>query len=266
MKRINSIIPKWAYQFLSQDPAEKTWTCSTCGIVLPMALGAGWYVQRQCFCEQKAEEMRQREATPRTLAQALERAQAEQVYTWLGREWIYDLDIKKLEACTFASFEQARQPKSYELVREFTSTSTGVLALHGPFGLGKTHLLAAIANAYRTAGRECLYASAVTLFHAIQGRVGEGKDYDDLLRRALSTPLLLLDDIDKPKVSDFRQEVYYQIIDGRTRRGLPLAISSNCTPAQLERYVGGAARSRLMMGLIPASCTGRDYRLGGGNK
>lgn len=263
MKRLTTMIPEWAHQFLSQNPQDKTWECATCGTVPPLMLADGWYARRRCICEQQAEEMRQRDATPRTLAHALALSQFEQVYTWLGRSWVNEQDIQKLEASTFASFDRTQQPKGYEQARTFTAMPEGVLALYGDFGLGKTHLLAAIANAHRAAGRACLYASAVTLFDVIQDRIGQNLEYHDLLRRALSTPLLLLDDIDKPKASEFRQEVYYQIIDGRTRRNLPLAISSNGSPVQLEPYVGGAARSRLMMGLIPVPFNGVDYRLRG---
>lgn len=264
MKRLLYVInPNWASQYMSRDPIEKAWKCATCGTVPPFALLGGWYIRRRCQCEQDAEERRQRDATPRTLAQALAVAQLEQVYTWLGRSWVDSQDIQKLEACTFASFDRALQIEGYNQARKFTITPNGVLVFFGTFGLGKTHLLAAIANAHRTAGRACLYASAVTLFSAMQGRLDQGKDSHDLLHRALSTPMLLLDDIDKPKPSDFRQQVYYQIIDGRTRRGLPLAISSNEDPAKLEPYIGGAARSRLMMDLTPVPFTGMDYRLKG---
>jgi DNA replication protein DnaC len=99
-------------------------------------------------------------------------------------------------------------------IRCFTSPDTS-----GSCGLGKTHLLATIANAHRAAERVCLFASAVRLFDAIQERLSQDRDYHDLLRRAIATPLLLLDDIDKLKASEFRQEVYYQIIDGRTLNG-----------------------------------------------
>jgi DNA replication protein DnaC len=82
-----------------------------------------------------------------------------------------------------------------------------------------------------------------------------------LLRRAVQTPLLLLDDIDKLKPSEFREEVLYKLVNGRTTAGRPLAISSNCTPGDLERWGGKAGRSRLMTGLLPIQMNGADYRL-----
>ncbi len=151
-------------------------------------------------------------------------AQQGQTYTWLGREWADE----ELQHQTFATFDWTRQPKAFDLARQFALNPSGVLALYGSYGLGKTHLLAAIANARNDAGDCCLFASAVTLFDAIQQRIRRDEDYSGLLRRAITTPLLLLDDVDKPKPSEFRQEMYYQIIDGRSKAGRLLVISFNC--------------------------------------
>jgi len=136
-----------------------------------------------------------------------------------------------------------------------------VLALYGSYGTGKTHLLVAVANHLGTTGTPCLFASAVTFFDAIQDCIQQNQDYHQLLRRGIQTPLLLLDDIDKLKASEFREEVLYKLVNGRTTAGRSLAISSNCTPGELERWVGKAGRSRLMTGLIPVQMNGADYRL-----
>ncbi|MBO0779362.1 MAG: ATP-binding protein [Ktedonobacteraceae bacterium] len=251
-------VPNWARRFLSQDPADKTWTCATCGEIEPFHFAPGWYARRRCACEQRAEELRQRQSVARTLGQVLTEAQRAQTYRWLGASWAaHDLEEK-----TFANFERQRQSAAFARVRAFAFNPQGNLLLYGPYGLGKTHLLAALANLRRSAGRPCLFASAVTLFDAIQERVSNNEDYQSLIKQALRTPLFLLDDPDKPKWSEFREEIYYQLIDGRTRKGLPLALASNCTPAELDQYIGGAARSRLMRDLFPLQMTGRDYRLG----
>ncbi len=250
-------LPRGVMRFLSQNEEEKTWMCATCGVIKPFVLGNGYYARRPCACEQHVLEQQRRQAVPRTLAEALTQAQIAQTYTWLGRKWAQ----LGLADKTFATFERKRQERAFGDARSFATAQEGVLALYGAYGVGKTHLLAALANARMVARRPCLFASAVTLFDAIQDRLGNNQGYHDLLRRAIETPLLLLDDVDKPKPSEFRQEVYYQIIDGRTRAGRPLALSSNCTPVELERFVGGAARSRLMMGIIPVQMSGTDYRM-----
>jgi len=96
-------------------------------------------------------------------------------------------------------------------------------------------------------------------FDALQERIGQ--DYHDLLRRATDAPLLILDDVDKLKPSEFREETLYKILNGRSNAALPLAISSNSAPDELTRRIGAAGRSRLMAGLIPVPMYRPDYRL-----
>ncbi|HLZ57203.1 MAG TPA: DnaA/Hda family protein [Ktedonosporobacter sp.] len=251
-------IPKCLKARMSQDPQEKTWECPTCGVIEPGMLVEGWYYRRCCPCQERARMRAPQQEAPRTLQQALARNQVMQTYTWLGRKW----HLEGLEKKTFASFEEVRQPDAFDQALQFAKKPAGTLLLYGSFGLGKTHLLAAIANQHIAEGKPCLFASAVTLFDAIVERISADEEYHDLLKRAMTTPLLLLDDIDKPKISEFRKEMYYQIIDGRTRAGRPLVVSANCSLTELECYVGGATKSRLMMGLVPVQMEGADYRAG----
>jgi DNA replication protein DnaC len=241
----------------SKNPSDHTWQCPTCGKVPPLLLPTGWYVRRPCACQRRVWQEQEQRQLPRTLDEALRQAQREQTYIWLGREWADE----GLHQQTFVTFDRAQQPKAYDLAHQFSLAPSGVLALYGSYGLGKTHLLAAIANTRNDAGDCCLFASAVTLFDAIQQRISRDEDYSGLLRRAISTPLLLLDDVDKPKPSEFRQEMYYQIIDGRSRTGRPLVISFNCALMEVGRWIGGAARSRLFIGLTPVHLMGDDYRM-----
>ncbi len=255
MKRIRNLYPApvWARSRLSQDPAEKTWTCPTCGTVPPLAFADGWYARRPCACERAAREAEE----TRKLTAELAQARTALTYTWLGCAWAEP----GLAAKTFETFQRQRQPAAYDLAQAFVARPQGVLALYGSYGTGKTHLLAAIANAVSATGRTCRFASTTLLFGAIQERIGQKADYLDLYRRAISAPLLLLDDLDKLKPSEFREETLYTILNGRTVANLPLAITSNCPPDELTPWVGGAGCSRLMAGLIPVPVEGPDYRL-----
>jgi DNA replication protein DnaC len=147
------------------------------------------------------------------------------------------------------------------MAQTFAARPWGVLALYGDFGTGKTHLLAAIANTITAAGQICRFASVVSLFDALQERIQQGQGYHELLRRAIQAPLLLLDDVDKLKPSEFREETLYKILNGRNTAGLPLALSSNSAPDALTRWIGAAGCSRLMQGLIPVPMNGPDFRL-----
>ncbi len=106
------------------------------------------------------------------------------------------------------SCDPAQQAKAFEQAQAFARAPQGTVAFTGSYGTGKTHLLVAIANARREANQPCLYVSAVTLFEAISDRIHHEREYQPLLQRAARTPLLLLDDLDKPKPSEFRESVY----------------------------------------------------------
>jgi DNA replication protein DnaC len=255
VKRVHELLPAptWMLPRLSRDAAEKTWTCPACGVVPPIALAGGWYARRLCRCERAAFDARQ-----------LHQLQEEQrhvctllTYTWLGRAW----SEPGLAAETFATFQPERQPDAYALAQAFAEHPEGTLALYGAFGTGKTHLLAAIANAVAAAGLTCRFASVVSLFDALQERIQLGQDYHELVRRAIGAQLLVLDDLDKLKPSEFREETLYKILNGRNVAGLPLALSANSAPDALVRWIGEASRSRLMAGLIPVPMNGPDYRL-----
>jgi DNA replication protein DnaC len=255
MKRVRNLYPApaWALSRLSREPQDKTWVCPTCGIVPPFAFAEGWYARRPCACERAAQEAREIEQLRAEMMQARQAL----TYTWLGRAWAEP----GLSAKTFAGFNSERQPIACATAKAFAERPQGTLVLYGSYGTGKTHLLAAIANAVAARGKRCRFASTTLLFGAIQERIGQGEDYLELFRRATSAPLLLLDDLDKLKPSEFREETLYTILNGRSVSGLPLAITSNNPPDKLTPWIGGAGCSRLMQGLIPVSMEGPDYRL-----
>ena len=255
MKRLHDLLPApaWMLPRLSRNAAEKTWTCPTCGVVPPITLADGWYARRLCRCERaafEAEQLRMLQEEQRQVRTAL-------TYTWLGLAW----SEPGLAEKTFATFRAERQPDAYELAQAFAAETVGTLALYGSYGSGKTHLLAAIANAVASSGHTCRFASVVSLFDALQERIQAGQDYHELVRKAIQAPLLILDDLDKLKPSEFREETLYKILNGRHVAGLPLAFSANRAPDELVRWIGEASRSRLMAGLIPVHMNGSDYRL-----
>jgi DNA replication protein DnaC len=227
------------------------------GIIVPVwreSQGVGRFYRAMCPCERVAQaknrQIKEQHARMRRVD-----ALKKETFGWLGKSW----SDAGLEAKTFANFEAHRQREAFDTVQSFPDIMRGTLVLHGAYGTGKTHLLAALCNALNEQDKSCLFTSATKLFSAIQDQVGRGQSYISLLNRAMHTPLLVIDDIDKAKATDFRQEVYFSIIDERTRRELPTAISTNRL-AELESFVGGAVRSRLRIGQIDIEMNGSDYR------
>lgn len=248
---------KRQYYGLARTPDGLTWECPTCGVIEPKELflaGKVRYVRASCACERKAA----RRAKEEEEAREWLTFHSTRTYSWLGERWS---DMALLEK-RFATFEQARQQEAYEVTRLFLEVGKGSLVLHGTFGTGKTHLLAALCNeALRSKRMFSLFTTAPKLFSAIQARISADEDYSRLITAAIKTPLLVIDDIDKAKHTDFREEIYFEIIDERVKAGRPTAISTNKL-AELERFVGGAVCSRLKVGQMAVEMIGTDYREG----
>lgn len=178
-----------------------------------------------------------------------------QAFSWLGGRWT-DTELRQVR---FESFDVNRQQEAYDAVQMFRELLSGTLILYGPYGTGKTHLLAALCNSLLDLEIASRFVTAPNLFAAITGRMSNREEYDDLLFQAIRTPLLVIDDIDKAKHSDFREEIYFDIIDGRVKRKLPIALSTNRL-SELESFVGGACLSRLSIKQLAVEMTGSDYR------
>jgi DNA replication protein DnaC len=227
-----------------------------CGIIEPKHTD---YIplRRSCVCEQRAkrlyEQQQQEEDRLKWITE-----QRRETYKWLGGCWENTKLVKK----TFANFQKDRQPGAYKIVQVFAQYPNGVLVLHGGYGTGKTHLLAALGNELRERKENPMtsrFLTAPDLFNAIQGCMARHEPYEYIINKAIYTSLLVIDDIDKAKHTDFREEIYFTIIDKRIQAERPIAISTNRL-AELDQFVGSAVASRLSTGLIEIEMIGKDYR------
>ncbi len=133
------------------------------------------------------------------------------------------------------------------------------LYLHGNVGLGKTHLLHAIAWGVknRKPGARLLYLTAERFMYsfadALQSRGGPA--YKDRLR---GIDVLLIDDMEFLQGRTFQQEFCHtlnSLIDG----GKQVVVAADCVPMQLEGF-DARMRSRLAGGLV-AELGAMDYDL-----
>lgn len=246
------------FELLPESPESKRWVCETCGVMEPKQVTFGGktrYIRQRCACELAEEKRREREDREQ-MRRAYMESQANHIYAWLGSRWA----DTSLRAYTFDNFDPTRQSEAFEVAKMFAENPDGTLVLHGSFGTGKSHLLAAICNAALSKrGVASLFTTAPTLFRAIQARIQVDEDYSELVYKAARTPLLVIDDIDKAKHTEFREEIYFDIIDQRVRAKRPIAISTNRLD-ELASFVGGAVCSRFKVRQIGVEMIGADYR------
>ncbi len=252
-------------RFLQLPKMPQLATCDACGQELPCKrlemFGVVRYAPSLCSCkEERARQIRIEEQQSVILE-----ARLRHTYTWLGGRFTDASLIEK----TFDNFDGAKQPKAYQAAKAFVSFLSADthcrknLVLDGTYGTGKTHLLAAVCNAALKSPKPItsLFATSADLFAVIQKRISDNEDFHGIIQKAVTTSLLVLDDIDKTKWTEWREEIYFTIVDERTKRGLPTAISTNKLD-ELYKYVGGAVASRLKIGQIAIEMIGQDYREG----
>lgn len=280
------------FQKPAQSPAPASWFCKVCGEVEPLLLPSGRWIERSCACQRKAKnEERAREERAKRLKEMA-------VYTyggWLGEGWyspkmnLSNQTFENYDADRLVERNQLRQVAKMEgdpdrrkafisllrdfeadckvwrtalaAAREFATNPKGVLLFRGSYGLGKSHLLAAVCNSLREQANpvSSLFVTGPRFFSAFYDRMNHDHDEWMLVNQAISTPFFVFDDLDKIGPKDFRKEVFFQIIDERCNAGKPIGISTN-NMENLPAYIGEAAYSRLKVGLKQVDLQGEDYR------
>lgn len=171
---------------------------------------------------------------------------------------------------TFDTFEAAAQPEAYAAAKAFMDEPQSLL-LHGPNGVGKTHLACAIANALLEKHGE---ASAVVCFTTFDdalrqlrttykdGYEGMGEDF--YIDRWRTIPVLILDEVGmagRHKASEFTRRIGYDLVDGRYRAGnRPIIVTTNKAPGKLGEWITESAVDRLFeMGRV-IKMEGKSWR------
>jgi DNA replication protein DnaC len=142
----------------------------------------------------------------------------------------FDSSVKGTRAAYDAALAYARNPDNW-------------LLFVGPYGCGKTHLAAAIAN-YTLHERQMAPILAVVpdLLDHLRTTFGPDSDasYDQRFNAIRSADLLILDDLGTENATPWAREKLFQIINHRYIERAPTVVTTN----DLDR-VDGRIRSRL---------------------
>lgn len=251
---------------------EATWTCEICKTtVLPKQYVNG-FMPGKCPCQIEQERMEEQQRQRMTLWRIQEAriaAAIAQCYNWLGEGW----EDEGMAEMTFDNFDESLQPDAFFAASKFASDPYGnfIMWSDTSWGTGKSHLAAAICNHRLKEGDICNFTTAQNLFNAFGMRMDDREGYSDLVIKAGSCDLLVIDDLDKMRQSDYKLSVLFEVINKRYLRRKPTIITTNARVevlpgdiAGISDYIGRAAASRLTSemngGLIVQEMNGEDYR------
>ena len=144
-----------------------------------------------------------------------------------------------LERMTFESFDPEGAPSSNAnekaslglavvAARDFANNPAKWLYLHGPTGVGKTHIAVAIANAQVQRGASTTFWSVPDLLDSLRQTYGnpDESSFYSLFDSVRDCEMLILDDFGAQQMTDWALEKLYQLITYRHDRLLPTVITS----------------------------------------
>lgn len=127
--------------------------------------------------------------------------------------------------------ENLRRAK--EIAEAFAREPQGWLAFTGPYGCGKTHLAAAIANERARQGHLVLFIVVTDLLDHLRATFSPNSlvPFDKRFEQVRRAPFLVLDDLGTESATPWAREKLYQIFDYRYNARLPTVITT-ATPIE----------------------------------
>ncbi|WP_213996427.1 ATP-binding protein [Tepidanaerobacter syntrophicus] len=169
---------------------------------------------------------------------------------------------------TFDNFKADNDNKTaYEMCKayadNFTSDAGNLMLYSRNPGTGKTHLACAIMNKLIEKGVICMFVVVPELLSEMSSKVAKNEDVGAMVKEIVNTPFLVLDDLGKEKITDWRREQLYIIINNRMASKKPTVITSNCNIAELGERLDAATVSRIVEDAQIIHVKSKDYRFSG---
>ncbi len=169
---------------------------------------------------------------------------------------IFDLRTHELPARERESLKQA-----FLNAKRFAENPQDWLILTGPYGCGKTHLAAAIANYRVECGHPALFVVVPDLLDHLRATFSPQSQisYDKRFEEVRTAPLLILDDLGAQSATPWAREKLFQLLDYRYNARLPTVI----TLAE-EAEIDGRLKSRILdiSRCTPCAIEASSYRGG----
>lgn len=125
------------------------------------------------------------------------------------------------------------------------------LLIQGEVGCGKTHLAAAIANELVERGVDVMFIVVPELLDQLRAsyrRENEGLDETEIIKRAYSVPVLILDDMGAHNFTEWVRNKLFAIINYRYNSDLPCVITTNLSLGEMNKkdIIGDRTTSRIL--------------------
>ncbi len=168
-------------------------------------------------------------------------------YSLLGKGDQYLREILANSEGTGSSLPEAQRREintAAERALHYAEDPQGWLLLQGTYGIGKTHLAAAIGNWRLDQGESVLFITVPDLLDHLRATFGPSSEvaYDERFEQIRASALLILDDLGAESQTAWAQEKLYQLLNYRHTTKLPTVVTTNRDLELLDPRI----RSRLL--------------------
>jgi len=171
-------------------------------------------------------------------------------------------NLRHLGRMTFDSFqiEGYNSPEvtftlqdALHTAQAFAANPSGWLVLMGPFGCGKTHLAAAIANDRVKRGLPVLFVVVPDLLDYLRASYAPNSPvtYDERFEQVRNIELLILDDLGTQNTTPWAAEKLYQILNYRHNAELPTVITTNNALSDMDPRLASRLTPNQMVRAVP---------------
>ncbi len=179
-------------------------------------------------------------------------------------------DLVYLARMTFETFQpeghaqNVEQLKSlqtaYEWAQKYADEPRGWLLIQGSYGVGKTHLAAAITHACMGRGTPVTFLNAPDLLDYLRAAFSPHAEetYGERFEQLLDAPLLVLDDLGTQNATAWAGEKFFQLLNHRYIAQLPTVITTNLSLDDLDPRLSSRLADMDLVRKLPIDAP--DYR------
>lgn len=148
---------------------------------------------------------------------------------------------------------------AFNQAQAYARTLSGWLMLAGSYGVGKTHLAAAIANFAVSMGVPTLFLTVPDLLDWLRYAYGStDENFETRFEEIRNINLLVMDDLGTQNATSWAQEKLYQIFNYRYVNRLPTVVTSNQPLEEIEGRVQSRLRDPELVTMVKINA--QDYR------
>lgn len=136
-------------------------------------------------------------------------------------------------------------PHQMEIISRWLNNPKNMLTIMGPPGTGKTYLCMAVANYLFEKNLHPVFFREQGFYEELQRGFSGDKNQYEIINRIAEYDFLILDDVGACGVTDWKEEVFFDLIDRRYNNQKPTLLTTNLDISSMQQTWGDRLARRI---------------------